>query len=105
MLNGWTMKLLNAQVRTTSPRKKRARLQALSGFSSLAERRREVREAIRPSVWRARLRGQAGVAFGERAAMCAAMAAPQQQPASKTLSQLFEAEPDRLSRLAFETAG
>src|SRR5689334_20524620 len=105
MLNGWTMKLRSAQVRMTSPRKKRARLHALSGLSSLADRRREEREAIRPAVWRARARGQAGVAFGRRAAMCAAMAERQQQPAAKTLTQLFEAGPDRLSRLTFETAG
>ena len=45
------------------------------------------------------------MAFGQHAAMCAAMPERQQQPAAKTLSQLFKAEPDRLSRLTFETAG
>ena len=45
------------------------------------------------------------MAFGQHAAMCAAMPERQQQPAAKTLSHLFKAEPDRLSRLTFETAG
>ena len=37
--------------------------------------------------------------------MCAAMAERQKQRGVKTLIELFEAEPDRLSRLTFETAG
>jgi glucose-6-phosphate isomerase len=37
--------------------------------------------------------------------MCAAMAEPQQAGGTKTLKQVFEAEPDRLSRLTFDVAG
>ena len=37
--------------------------------------------------------------------MCRAMAERQQPQATKTLKQLFEAEPDRLSRYSFEVAG
>ena len=37
--------------------------------------------------------------------MCAAMAEQQQQQAGKTLEQLFQAEPDRLSRLTSTFAG
>jgi hypothetical protein len=52
MLNGWITKLLSAQVRITTDSRKRVRLHALSGFACLAVRGREVRDAIRPSVWR-----------------------------------------------------
>ena len=45
------------------------------------------------------------MAFGGRATMCAAMAEPQQPSDTKTLKQLFDAEPDRLSRLTFDAAG
>jgi len=45
------------------------------------------------------------VAFAGHATMSAAMAEPQQPSGAKTLKQLFEAEPDRLSRLTFNTAG
>jgi glucose-6-phosphate isomerase len=37
--------------------------------------------------------------------MCAAMAGPQQPGGTKTLKQLFQAEPDRLSRFTFDIAG
>ena len=37
--------------------------------------------------------------------MCPAMAEPQQASGTKTLKQLFEAEPDRLSRFTFDVAG
>ena len=45
------------------------------------------------------------MAFVRRAIMCAAMAEPQQPSGSKTLKQLFEAEPDRLGRFSFDVAG
>lgn len=45
------------------------------------------------------------MAFAGLAIMCPAMAERQQQGTTKTLKQLFEAEPDRLSRLTFNIAG
>jgi glucose-6-phosphate isomerase len=45
------------------------------------------------------------VAFAGRATMSAPMAERPQRQATKTLKQLFEAEPDRLSRLSFNIAG
>ena len=45
------------------------------------------------------------MAFAGLAIMCPAMAERQQQGTAKTLKQLFESEPDRLSRLAFNVAG
>ena len=45
------------------------------------------------------------MAFTGLAIMCPTMAERQQHGTAKTLRQLFEAEPDRLSRLAFNLAG
>src|SRR5262249_48385005 len=99
------IKLRKPHVRITSVRKNRTRLPALSGLSRLAGRREDELEAIRPVDWRVGTRGQAGVAFAGRAIMCPPMAEPQQPNGAKTLEQLFDAEPDRLSRLTFDTAG
>src|SRR3954468_20603759 len=105
MLKGWMMKLLSAQARITSVRKKRARLHALSGLSGFGEPRRGGEERIRIPVWRGAAARQGGVAFGGRAIMCPAMAERQQRQPAKTLGQLFKAEPDRLSRFSFSVAG
>src|SRR5205085_649334 len=74
-------------------------------LSRLAERREDEREAMQPADWRVGTRGQAGVAFAVSATMSAAMADPQQPSCAMTLEQLFDAEPDRLSRMTFAAAG
>src|SRR5690348_239471 len=105
MLNGWKIRPLKAQARSIVTSKKRARLQALSGLSAFSEPRRDGEALIRFPVWRAMAARQGGVAFAPRGIMCRGMAERQQPQATKTLKQLFQAEPDRLSLYSFEVAG
>src|SRR3954451_21112533 len=104
MLNGWTMKLLSPQASRRSVRKNRARLQTLSGFSCFAGR----------LDFEGRIRGRCSArlaARSSRGGICRtsdyvpAMAERQQRSGATTLRQLFEAEPDRLSRYTSEVAG
>ena len=70
------------------------------------EPRRTRDQRIAAASFRAPRNGQAGVANARPAIMCmAAMAREQQQVGTRTLEELFRAEPDRLSRLSFEVAG
>src|SRR4051812_16381461 len=103
MLNGAKTKLLNAQARITSMRTKRTVLHAPSARSLRAyEPRRTGDQRIAAASFRAPRIGQAGVANARPAIMCmAAMAREQQQVGTRTLEELFQAEPDRLSRLSF----
>src|SRR6185503_1199040 len=99
------IRLLSAQAKIASIRKKRARLPALSFLSGPGEPRRDGLERIRSAVWRGAAARQAGVAFAGSAIMCRRMAERPQAGATKTLKELFEKEPDRLSRFSFEAAG
>ena len=83
----------------------RLRLPALSFLSGPGEPRRDGLERIRSAVWRGAAARQAGVAFAGSAIMCRRMAERPQAGATKTLKELFEKEPDRLSRFSFEAAG
>src|SRR6478672_5693461 len=105
MLNAAKTKLLSAHERKASANRNRTVPQALSRRSPCGGVRRWTLERIGALVsahW-GRVKADWQLPF---TALCPRpMAKHRQQPAIRTLDELFKAEPDRLSRLSFELSG
>src|SRR6476661_3514603 len=105
MLNAAKTKLLSAHERKASTNRNRTVPQALSRRSPCGGVRRWTLERIGAlvSVHSGRVKADWQLPF---TALCPRpMAKHRQQPAIRTLDELFKAEPDRPSRLSFELSG
>jgi glucose-6-phosphate isomerase len=105
ILNGCTIKLRNAQAQMANVRMKRIRLPPLSRLAGLRLAHRVREELIRFAVGGRGTHVKPGWHL-PALPLCARGMADRPQPSfRKTLRELFEAEPERLSRLTIEAGG